>query len=750
MAPSILHRALSFSSVPVHRCDVSPLKEASFASNRHEGLALLTTIAEETGFCNPSPSLPNHSALEKRIDSKILRLREALDLPCRSSRDALDEVLLDTLEALKIAYPKCLSDLSGNQTSSVQQGLVHLRKVLMSIQDCHAEHSHLSNLGFEKQTIIESEGIDRVGERVAEMLDQVIPMAKETLSFMESSRSTNAVSSSAAAVWPEDLPERRSLPPVLCHAKSATHHPSDSAEVATSRQDGTMRHTKRLTIQDPMQRQEADEGGCTGEDDQTSRRDPPSTPTGDSLLLQTTPSSVPPHLLSAPPPSPMPLLGLPMLLQSWDSLQYDKATVATVPSMDAQPPQEAAPTAELDTADISGSKNESAVSVSMEAGQPCSPSSMDGNATVPSVRLPALPAHIEQGPSADKAVGAVVVASASSPPRPPSLEQGGPPVIAKVSRAPPPPPAGNIAAALRAKKAACKLKRSTQMGTLYRHLRDRVEGSCTHGGKAQARKKGRTPGGPKSGAGQGMADALAEMTKRSSYFRQIEEDAENHAATILELKDAIGSFQTKDMIELVRFLQHVEQQLVCLTDETQVLTRFEGFPSKKLDSLRMASALYSKLDGAVSKLKGWKVAAPVSKQLDRVEGCFNKIKDDVDMIERNKDEETKRFLSHNIHFDFGVLVRIKECMVDLSSNCMELALKESQDAKETSALSSPGAPQAAAAPSRMLWRVFQLAFRVYNFAGGQDERADRLTATLAREIEAHAHPLQTNSVPKTR
>ena len=51
------------------------------------------------------------------------------------------------------------------------------------------------------------------------------------------------------------------------------------------------------------------------------------------------------------------------------------------------------------------------------------------------------------------------------------------------------------------------------------------------------------------------------------------------------------------------------------------------------------------------------------------------IKDDVDMIERNKEEEAKRFLSHNIHLDFTVLVRIKECMVDLSSNCMELALE---------------------------------------------------------------------------
>jgi hypothetical protein len=59
-------------------------------------------------------------------------------------------------------------------------------------------------------------------------------------------------------------------------------------------------------------------------------------------------------------------------------------------------------------------------------------------------------------------------------------------------------------------------------------------------------------------------------TERSAYFRQIEEDAEKHAAAILEVKDAIGSFQSKDMAELVRFHQHVEQQLVSLTDETQV------------------------------------------------------------------------------------------------------------------------------------------------------------------------------------
>lgn len=38
---------------------------------------------------------------------------------------------------------------------------------------------------------------------------------------------------------------------------------------------------------------------------------------------------------------------------------------------------------------------------------------------------------------------------------------------------------------------------------------------------------------------------------------------------------------------------------------------------------------------------------------------------------------------------------------------------------------------------KMLWRAFQFVFRVYTFAGGQDERADRLTRELALEIESN-------------
>jgi hypothetical protein len=91
------------------------------------------------------------------------------------------------------------------------------------------------------------------------------------------------------------------------------------------------------------------------------------------------------------------------------------------------------------------------------------------------------------------------------PPPPMSLEKG--------AAAPPPPPPGVIKA-LRPKKATTKLKRSTHMGNMYRVLKRKVEGSSL---KDKATKGTKTHIGGSAGGKKGMADALAEMTKRSSF-----------------------------------------------------------------------------------------------------------------------------------------------------------------------------------------------------------------------------------------
>lgn len=57
----------------------------------------------------------------------------------------------------------------------------------------------------------------------------------------------------------------------------------------------------------------------------------------------------------------------------------------------------------------------------------------------------------------------------------------------------------------------------------------------------------------------------------------------------------------------------------------QVLARFEGFPVKKLEALRTAAALYTKLDSIISELHNWKIVTPMGQLLDKVESYFTKV-----------------------------------------------------------------------------------------------------------------------------
>lgn len=81
---------------------------------------------------------------------------------------------------------------------------------------------------------------------------------------------------------------------------------------------------------------------------------------------------------------------------------------------------------------------------------------------------------------------------------------------------PPPPPLGATKSQLR-KAAMTKLKRSTQMSTLFRNLQKKVEGSSKDVGLANERKAAtRTKGqiGGSNGGKEGLAASLAELTKR--------------------------------------------------------------------------------------------------------------------------------------------------------------------------------------------------------------------------------------------
>lgn len=88
------------------------------------------------------------------------------------------------------------------------------------------------------------------------------------------------------------------------------------------------------------------------------------------------------------------------------------------------------------------------------------------------------------------------------------------PPSAQAKRAAPPPPPPGATRSLCPKKAQTKLRRSKQMGNLYHILKRKVEGGNPNI-RSAVRRKGSPPSC--SGGKQGLADALAEMTKRFTH-----------------------------------------------------------------------------------------------------------------------------------------------------------------------------------------------------------------------------------------
>lgn len=326
------------------------------------------------------------------------------------------------------------------------------------------------------------------------------------------------------------------------------------------------------------------------------------------------------------------------------------------------------------------------------------------------------------------------------PPPPPPLRQS-PQLPSLLPPPPPPPPPPSWSGAKAAQPCkSVKLKKSASISRLYMGMKKKAEGAASiQSATADVAVQRRALVG--IGTREGMAGALAEITKRSAYFRKIEDDVNKQANSILMMKSRLETFETDDMNELLKFYRNMEVPLEQLTDESQVLARFEGFPIRKLETVRAAASLYLRLTSLVEQIENWVVESPLSEQLEKVTAFFDKVKTDVEAIERTKDEDFQRFNSQKIRFDFESINCIKEATVRLSSQCLASTLKESHRTK-TSVTIGEAYPctkdmNKQRASFQMLYKAFQLAYRVHNFAGGHDERAEQLCSEVAMEMEAY-------------
>ena len=317
------------------------------------------------------------------------------------------------------------------------------------------------------------------------------------------------------------------------------------------------------------------------------------------------------------------------------------------------------------------------------------------------------------------------------PPPPPGSGPPPPPPPGCGPRLPPPPPGAP------GKSPSGRLHRSTSLGKMHRRLSVRLEG----GGSSANSPRGGGGGGGGRASPARLNDAMAELTARSPYHQAIAEDVKRYSCDIERLSQMLRNFKPTHMDHMLEARAAVEAVLDKLTDEAKVLGSFEGWPGKKLDCLRDATAIFEKMSSGVAALDACtEPFAPES--ITKMVRALEAAKKQVESFERDKESLSKKYKAMGLFFDYGILERVKIAAVCSATRWLQSAVRASQRMKGQC---GAGWPQDVSRQERaagvkavkQLWGAWQYYYKTYRFAGGHDSTAEQAALAAAEEIESY-------------
>eukprot|EP01026_Neomeris_dumetosa_P042843 TRINITY_DN3577_c0_g1_i22.p1 TRINITY_DN3577_c0_g1~~TRINITY_DN3577_c0_g1_i22.p1 ORF type:complete len:692 (-),score=96.94 TRINITY_DN3577_c0_g1_i22:1377-3173(-) len=226
-------------------------------------------------------------------------------------------------------------------------------------------------------------------------------------------------------------------------------------------------------------------------------------------------------------------------------------------------------------------------------------------------------------------------------------------------------------------------------------------------------------------------DALmAEIVGKSAYVEAVNRDIETQADMINEIIKIVQAKRANSMQELTLFVQDVDQRLSQLSDETAVLKAFD-WPAARYDAFRESCATYAELTKIKMQMENWKGPSKPSlnaqEELAKVQSYQEQVQIKMDRFGRTKDTDEQRFKEHDIPWPNNLLKEVVHSSLNLAAIYMEIVLNEVSRLQESiSILGEEQQQQARQKALQLLTNAVRFGFRVHQFAGGFDDKCNRL------------------------
>ncbi|MQM22374.1 hypothetical protein Taro_055424 [Colocasia esculenta] len=302
------------------------------------------------------------------------------------------------------------------------------------------------------------------------------------------------------------------------------------------------------------------------------------------------------------------------------------------------------------------------------------------------------------------------------PPRPP-LPPGAPPPPPPPGGPPrPPPPPGSLS---KGSGSGDKVHRAPELVEFYQSLM-----------KREAKKDVASVGSATSNVADARSNMIGEIENRSAFLLAVKADVETQGDFVQSLATEVRAASFTNIVDLVSFVNWLDEELSFLVDERAVLKHFD-WPEGKADALREAAFEYQDLMKLEKQVSSFVDDPNLSCEpaLKKMYKLLEKVEQSVYALLRTRDMAISRYREFGIPTDWlmdsGVVGKIKLSSVQLARKYMK---------RVTSELDSLSGPEKEPNREFLVLQGVRFAFRVHQFAGGFDAESMKAFEELRSRV----------------
>lgn len=238
--------------------------------------------------------------------------------------------------------------------------------------------------------------------------------------------------------------------------------------------------------------------------------------------------------------------------------------------------------------------------------------------------------------------------------------------------------------------------------------------------------------------GQGMPANLLEALKNrdNSYNKVVAQEEEEYRSRIEQWSEEVCHCQPVTMDDLDLFVRQMDNNLSNLTEETQVLKRFERWPEARYDTFREAAVLYRSMVQKRHQMRNWNTeSSDCQAARSLIHKYFNEVAWAVEQYQKEREATERSYREQGVPWNPQVVKDVQLESLRLIVDYMRHVVREVEEMEQTSEAEGGASKPVLERQYDLLKQALEFAYKGQQFTGGNwNADCDQVFEVLAKKL----------------